>query len=150
MRSKQTSDHECNICGLTKDSDDDSDDECWMCCAVTKAIKNGSSLSDMRKEIKQLKDELKTAKAEIQRLSNTIGTAGLKMSNINDQLKFIKIDSENTTTVLESIVTDVEAIKEDVESIKEDGIPLNKSNIRFIKKTARKIAIREIVEWESD
>lgn len=144
MGTKSSMDRNCNICSAIKDSDDDdSDDECWICYRAKKVVKQDPSLADAHKEIRKLRNELKSAKdhsnLEIQRLFDSLAAVRLELSD----LKSLKADSENTTTAIESIT-------EDVESIKENGTRLNDSNIRFIKKIAKKIAIREIVEWESD
>lgn len=132
----------CGKCGTLHDDDDDSDDEassdCWKCeQEKTKNI----SIADLHKEIKQLRDELKSVKehnkSEIQRITDM-----LKETKMATQLRFSGVAKH---------IDDVsKSNKVDIERIEENGVRLNDDNIKTVKKIARKTVIKQIVKWESD
>lgn len=132
---------ECYKCGMVHnnaetDSDDEEDPECWGCDALDKA----NSVSALTREIKHLRDELESVKKrhkdDIKRIADTLSEVKLEQE-VAKQLR------KTTSDTMRSHTTDIK-------SMKENGVVLSKENIKIVKKIAKKIAIKEIVEWESE
>ena len=141
MQSKKvSSSYGCWRCG-TELGDGSFIQDCCRTCRLDgfNISKNSPNyISIMREEIKYLRDELESVKeqhkSDIKRLNNSI--TAMKSD--------IKTNSHNAD-VLEEDMKDKE-----LESIKKNGVELSEANMKTIKKIAKKIAIREITDWDSE
>jgi hypothetical protein len=133
----------CSRCGMIHE-DDETDDgwgpECWGCDALDKAKDNTVYVDKLRKEIGELREELRFTKKQHKD----------DLKRINDILAGIKLDQKTTKEKLRFIGDDVSDHTASIKYIRNNGTPLNSDNINIIKKISRKVAIREIVKWESD
>jgi Glu-tRNA(Gln) amidotransferase subunit E-like FAD-binding protein len=129
--------HRCNKCGIVYNiTKTDEDSECRGCYVIDKA----DSVDELKKEINHLRDELESVRKHNKD----------DIKQILNMLADIKIEQNAARDMIVGTFDDIKSHTNNIKRIKENGVPLNKENIKIVKKIAKKVAIQEIVDWESD